>query len=238
MYDGKITDYERLSDNYWLQPEFYPGWFPSADAAYTNNDPNMWTPEGYGCYPTIKEIEVTRGSDIIVNTYFKTGYGTEAYQGLVVKAILPDTAKDLMGNDLFEQPEGADSNIHPMIKNPNDPLYESFKSNLIYNNVGENDWMVILKPTYQLLRDKYGEVIGESGFPDDWVRIVQLGILIDENTPVGDYIVALEIETPCFDINQEYYFSTEHEYYGASYYPAGQFHRTLIPHFQVVLHII
>jgi len=51
------------------------------------------------------------------------------------------------------------------------------------------------------------------------------------------YCVAINSTTPCFDINQEFYFSQEHEAYGALYYPAGRFHKSNKPHFQIVMEI-
>lgn len=238
VFDGKVTDYARLSENYWKQPEFYPGWFTSVESEYINNDPDRWSPEGYGCYPAIKEINVRRGSDIIVNTYLKTGYATEAYQGLVVKPLLPNVAKSLRGNIIFDQPKDADKYLKVSIDNADDALYESFKDKLFYINVNEEDWMIILKPTYQLLKDKYGNVLGEQGFPNDWVRILEYSIGIADNTPPGDYVACIDIVPPCFEINQEFYFSAEHEYYGALYNPGGHIHRTSIPHFQVILHVV
>ena len=237
VYDGKITDYSRLSNNYWLQPEFYPGWFTSLNNTYIDNNPAMWTPEGYGCYPCIKEIVAPKGSDIEVNTYFKTGYATEAYQGLVIKPYLPESAVSLIGNTLFEQDMNVNSYLSVSIGNPDNALYETFKSRIVYSNVEPEDWFVVLKPTYQLLQDKYGAIIGESGFPSDWVHVLQLNIDISSDTPIGDYVVAINVVPPCFEINQEFYFSTEHEYYGALYHASGGFHRTNIPHFQVVLHV-
>ena len=237
VFDGKITDYARLSENYWKQPEFYPGWFSSVEDAYIYNDPYMWTPEGYGCYPAIKEISANKGSSITVNTYLRTGYATEAYQGLVIKPLLPDTAISLRGNTIFEQPQDVDKYLSVSIGNADNAMYDSFKDTLFYNNVGEADWMIILKPTYQLLLDKYGEFISEQGFPTDWVRIIEYNIDIASDIPSGDYVCSIDIVPPSFGINQEFYFSDEHEYYGALYHPSGGFHRTSMPHFQIILHI-
>jgi len=238
VYDGKITDYSRLSENYWKQPEFYSAWFDIYEARYLNFDEKRWTPEGYGCYPTIKEISTNvRGKSIVVNTYFRTGFDVNSYQGMVVKPYLPENAVSILGNTIFEQPENAASYISARIKNPDDEVYNTFKNNLLSDNVGENDWMVLLKPTHLILEDKYGRKTSESGFPNDWVRLIELEIDIAEDTPKGDYVVAIDIEPPCFDINQEYYFSTEHEYYGSLYNPSGKFFRTGRPHFQVILKI-
>jgi len=238
VFDGKVTDYARLSENYWKQPEFYPGWFGIIEKSYINNDPLMWTPQGYGCYPAIKEVSVNKGSSVTVNTYFRTGFATESYQGLVIKPILPDTAISLRGNVVFEQPKDADKYLTVSIGNADNAIYDSFKDNLFYDNVEDEDWMIILKPTYQLLLDKYGVVTGEQGFPNDWVRVIEYNIDIASDTPSGDYVCAIDIITPSFLINQEFYLSTDHEYFGSLYYPAGGFHKSSMPHFQAILHIV
>jgi hypothetical protein len=239
IYEGKVTDYARLSENYWKQPEFYPAWFDVWDnTSYVNYNPTMWTPEGYGCYPSIKEITTSaKGKTITVNTYFRTGFGTHAYQGLIIRPYLPNEAVSIRGNHLFDQPKDADKYINVRITNPDDAIYESFKEKLIYNNVNDEDWFTILKPTHQIIYDEYGEKTSEKGFPDDWVRLLNIDIDLDKNIPNGDYIVAIKIDMPCFEINQEYYFAQDHEYYGSWYFPAGRYQLTGRPHFQIVMHV-
>jgi len=237
IQDGKITDYARISSNYWKQPEFYVGWEYVFNSTYLNNDPNSWIPEGYGCYPVIKEANVDKGSSIVVNTYFKTGYATEAYQGLIIRPYLPDEAINIKGDTLFKQPEDAEKYLKVSITNEDNKLYQSFRHKLKYDNVRENDWLVVLEPTYKVITDEYNNFIKYDGFPSDWVRLLNLSVDISDNTPSGTYIVAIKIEPPCFEINQEYYFSTEHEYYGKLYNPGGRIYRTKVPHFQFVLNV-
>ena len=197
----------------------------------------MWTPEGYGCYPSIKEVEVPKGSTAVVTTYFRTGFATEAYQGIILRPLLPNVAKNLQGQVIFNQPKNAESYIKVRILNPNNEIYESFKDEITYTNVQDDDWFTILKPTYKRVRDKYGVFIGEQGFPDDWVRVLEIELKISANTPTDTYVISIDVVTPCHAINQEFYFSAVREYYGALYYPSGQFHRSHTPHFQIILHV-
>ena len=237
IYDGKITDYSRLGEQYWKQPEFYPAWF-DVYHRYPDFDYSRFTPHGYGCYPTIKEIETTgKGETITVNTYFRTGFDVNRYQGLVIKPVIPEKAYSLTGTVLFEQPSNADEYLSCSIKNEDDSLYNSFKDSLPYTNVDDEDWMIVLEPTHTILKDKYGVKTGETGFKEDWVRLLQIEIEIDENIPSGDYVVAIKIDPPCFSINQEYYYSLDHEYYGTMYFPGGGVLKTGRPHFQVILRI-
>jgi len=240
IYEGKFTDFSQLGPEYYLQPEFYPAWFGVfKNSSYVDYDPVWWTPEGYGCYPSIKEVTVSRDvGSFVVDTYLRTGYAVHAYQGLILEPILPESAVALDGTVLFDNPDNVDGVLSACIINEDDPLYLGFKESLAFDNVDKEDWLVVLKPTHGVLKDKYGEVLQETGFPDDWVRVLQLEISMDGDIPLGDYVVGVDVDTPCFSINQEYYYSTVHEFFGGLYYPAGQFHRTLTPHFQVVIHVI
>jgi len=237
IYEGKVTDYARIGLQYYMQPEFYPAWFGLVDQTYSHNNPKYWTPEGYGCYPTIKEASVPKGKSITVNTYFRTAFATEAYQGIILKPVFPDKAVDLKGSKIFDQPENAENYLSAKITNEDNAIYESFKDQLMYDNVDENEWFAILKPTYQRILNE-DDTITEEGFPSDWVRILELQIDIAPDTPSGFYVVAIDVEIPCFDINQEFYYSQEHEYYGGLYRPAGSIHKTSTPHFQVILKVI
>lgn len=238
VYDGKFVKYEELGEEFWKQPEFFPGWWDTICTRYVSHDVKRWTPEGYGVYPMIKEISVSEtGVTILVTAYFRTGYATHAFQGIIIRPYLPGGARSILGNTIFEQPSNAQEYISVNIANPDDEIYESFKNDIPYTNVNDNDWFTILKPTHQIHYDKYGNKLGESGFPDDWVRIMELEIEIAEGTPSGDYVVAIDIVPPCFEINQEYYYSNSHPSYGYSYYPAGHFHHTTAPHFQAIVHV-
>jgi len=236
IYEGKIKDYGRIDEKYWKQPEFYSGWFNSINDTYIDNDPTMWMPEGYGIFPLIKEVTVDSGKTIRVDAYLRTGFGTEAYQGVIFRPLFPTHGKAITGDKLFEQPKNAQDYISCKIINPDNSIYNGFKDNILYSNVGEEDWFVVLKPTYQLIINKDGTTI-EKGFQNDWVRLLQLEVDISKDTPEGTYCIAIQPYTPCFDINQEFYFSKEHEYYGALYYPGGGFLRTKTPHFQLILEV-
>jgi hypothetical protein len=219
-----------------MQPEFYSSWFDCVGYSYIRNDPKIWTPEGYGVFPMIKEVYANAGKTITVNAYLRTGYGVEAYQGLILKPYFPENAKSLSGEILFEQPENADKHLSTKIINPDNSIYESFKDDIYVDNVEEQDWFVVLNPTYSITRNDDG-TFTESGFPDDWIRMIELEVTIPEDTPKGTYCIAIKSDVPCFYINQEFYLSEDHEYYGALYFPAGTIRKSNVPHFQLVLNV-
>lgn len=241
IFDGRLTDYDRVPMDYFLQPEFYPGWFstfPNSSYIKPEDWIGYWTPEGYGCYPTIKEVNTSvRGETVFVTTFFKAGYDVNAYQGLILRPYLPDYAVGLLGGILFEQSDAQKKFLSVNIANPDDELYLSFKDSIAYDNVRESDWMLILEPTHMWITDEYDVIIKETGFNENWVKVVELEITIDENAPAGDYVIAFDIVTPCHEINQEYYFAQDHDYYGISYNPGGHVFRSKRPHFQCILQL-
>jgi len=231
VYDGRVTDYTRLSENYWKQPEFFSGWFSSFNSSYLNHDPAMWLPSGYSMFPLIKEVKAPSGETVTVSAFMRTGFGTESYQGIIFRPSLPHTAKALTGEVIFEQPPNADKYLKLSIITPNNPIFESFKNNIQTNNVQEEDWFVVLKPTLQKIDGKL------IGFQNDWIRQFDVEIEISSNTPKGMYVIAIESHTPCFHINQEFYLSHEHEYYGKYYFPGGRIQKSETPHFQIILEV-
>lgn len=236
VYDGRVTDYTRLGEQYWKQPEFFTGWYASFESLYLGYDPAMWTPEGYGMFPLIKEVTIPAGSTATVSAFLRTGFGTNSYQGVIFRPSLPSTAKAITGHDIFEQPLNAKQYISTRIVTPNNPIFESFKDTLQTNNVQEEDWFVILRPTYQRIPTSDGTQ--EIGFYYDWIRQFDIEIEIAGNTPKGMYVVAVDPVTPCFHINQEFYLSATYEYYGKYYWPAGRMLRSNTPHFQVIFEVI
>lgn len=238
VYEGKVTDFSRIGKEYWLQPEFYTSWYGLYEKYYLNNSKESWCPEGYGCFPLLKEANAEKGTTIVADTYFRTGVGVESYQGMVIRPTIPNTAKNVLGETVFEQnPKEVSKYFNIKIKNPDNEIFNSFKDNLFSHNVEEDDWFVVLKPTYSEITDKYGNYIRYEGFPDDWVRLLNYEIEISPDCPSGNYVFSIDIIEPSFSINQEFYFSTEHERYGRLYNPVGRLFQSNLPHFQLILHV-
>lgn len=237
VYEGKVADYDRIAEEYWMQPEFYVGWFNTYSTSYPRNRPDMWAVEGWSFFPILKEVIAKKGSTIVTTCYLRSGYGIETYQGLIIHPYLPESAKNIYGKVLFNQSGLASSYIKPRITNPDDVLYDSFKNSLDYSNVGDSDWMLIFEPTYSIVRDKYGEFMQYTGFPSNWVYLVYLEVEISEDTPSGDYVVAFQVDPPCFEINQEYYYAKDHEYFGSYYYPVSQIARSNKPVYQLIVRV-
>jgi len=79
----KLTDYSRLPPEYYLQPEFYPGWFATANKTY-NRDPRIHGKFGLGFYPSTASIYLNEDTTLNLTVLIHSSPGVECYQGIVL----------------------------------------------------------------------------------------------------------------------------------------------------------
>jgi hypothetical protein len=81
---NQVQDSNRLTANYYKQPEFYPSW-KQCTTWFTNHDNTRWGVHGFGAYPAERDISVinmSTGNSFDTFTFFKTSCGIETWQGL------------------------------------------------------------------------------------------------------------------------------------------------------------
>jgi len=79
-----LKDYDRLTPEYYLQPEFYPGWFNIANKTYCR-DPRIHGKFGASFYPSNADITIEQGLEFTLTTLLYTSPGVESYQGTVIE---------------------------------------------------------------------------------------------------------------------------------------------------------
>jgi len=207
FFDGILKDISRLNESYWKQPEFYAGWTDKLlYKMYVNYSTMLWTPYGVGCFPEIVDYEVLPGSEFTVTTIIHTDFGIDSYQGMVLYYHFPKYAKNMKGENVFEQNvENAKKYIHVEILEPeNDPTFEIIRQKLEkegkYVGVSENERFVLFPPTRYILGN--GSV---KGFPYDWAKKLVVKIKVDKNCPKDFYVVAFDFRPPSQTVNTEFY---------------------------------
>ncbi|RLJ05178.1 MAG: hypothetical protein DRP18_03695 [Candidatus Aenigmatarchaeota archaeon] len=78
-----LQDYDRLTPEYYLQPEFYPGWFSICNKTYCR-DPRIHGKFGAGFYPSEANIVIEKGASFELTTLLYTSPGVECYQGTMI----------------------------------------------------------------------------------------------------------------------------------------------------------
>lgn len=91
MQNGKYFSLEKLSDDYWRQPEFYPSWKNSM-VFWTEPDPRYWYPHGFGAYPRKQETMTNANEDFYAIVYLHNSGGVQTWQG--VKLDVTNNARD------------------------------------------------------------------------------------------------------------------------------------------------
>ncbi|HZX19986.1 MAG TPA: hypothetical protein VFF13_03155 [archaeon] len=83
---GRTYSIGLLSEGYYMQPEFYPGFKESGIKYWTEPDPKYWATNGYGSYPADQaDILSKSGRDeFTAVVFFYTGYGVQTYQGTTI----------------------------------------------------------------------------------------------------------------------------------------------------------
>jgi len=207
FFNGILKDISRLNESYWKQPEFYAGWTDKLlYKMYVNYSTMLWTPYGVGCFPEIVNYEVLPGSEFTVTTIVHTDFGVDSYQGMVLYYHFPKYAKNMKGENVFEQNvENAKKYIHIEILEPeNDPTFEIIRQKLEkegkYVGVSENERFVLFPPTRYILGN--GSV---KGFPYDWAKKLVVKIKVDKNCPKDFYVVAFDFRPPSQTVNTEFY---------------------------------
>lgn len=125
-----LKDYDRLTPEYYLQPEFYPGWFDICNKTYTR-DPRIHGKFGAGFYPSKASITIEKGMSFELTTLLYTSPGVECYQGTMI---------ELQYNKSIIKVEVVQPN-QTTITNQNPFPTLSF-------NIEKPSFFLLLKPTY------------------------------------------------------------------------------------------
>lgn len=81
----KYTSICDLSENYYIQPEFYGDSWVRGQRSYENHDYTRWAVHGHGAFPGNPTFVFTTpsvGSWISECVFYRTGWGIETYQGI------------------------------------------------------------------------------------------------------------------------------------------------------------
>jgi hypothetical protein len=161
---GRITDFENLEPEYWMQPEFFPYFEEIALPLLQNPPENRWGAYGIAVYPADWVSVVSPGDNLDLYFFIKSGYIVETFQGINLVNIFPESAQMTTG---IELPGGIKS------VNQNTQMAEE------YFDVKITPDLFVLEPNFPIYR-----INGTIK--------VKLSINVSENTPSGDYVIALD----------------------------------------------
>ena len=86
-----------FSEEYFLQPEFYPEFLGSGKNQWVDPNPTHWGIVGYGAFPLQREFVMHAGETKKIRLFVHAGFGVRAFQGMGIRVAYkyPDTPKAL-----------------------------------------------------------------------------------------------------------------------------------------------
>jgi hypothetical protein len=229
FFYGDIADLRLIQSDAWRQPEFYPGWTNESLGIQREPPVPMWTPFGYGFYPSVKVLQVPRTGIEVQNgfvemrTLFYTGWGTDAWQGLHIYPVFPDKAlkqdgtpvTDASGQPVTQEPSEVPFTVS--IETASDDYYERLTTvGVQYDVDGE---MVTLRADDERRPGGQFYILEPTHprFPLNWVRLLTIRIEFRDLTP-GIWFFRFDTANASPDVREAYTLL-----YGLRYVDAGQF---------------
>jgi len=162
-----LQDYDRLTPEYYLQPEFYPWWFDICNKTYTK-DPRIHGKFGAGFYPSKADITLQEGTEFILTTLLYTSPGVECYQGTVIN-LSYDKSKiyvEILEPNKTEVPTYTGNKFFLLLK-PTYPKFnkewvKKFKIRIVALSEGDTTLIVKNEKPPKVIDDYYRELYGNN----------------------------------------------------------------------------
>jgi len=85
IFNGQITNLNKIPDNIYKQPELYPTWETNGQKWFTDHDYSRWGVHGYGFFPGEISYDISNmaaGDEVNTHSFLHTSWGIETWQGL------------------------------------------------------------------------------------------------------------------------------------------------------------
>lgn len=161
---GRITDFAELEPEYWEQPEFFPNFEEIGIPALQNPPENRWGVYGILTYPADVIATISPGDSLDTYFFIKSSYLVQTYQGINFDISFPAGASITSGVEL---PDGSKS-----VQQDSNKVKDYFDV-----QVDPNPF--ILDPNFPI-------------YNINGTRKIKVTVTASEDTPPGNYIVALD----------------------------------------------
>ncbi len=161
---SRITDFENLEEEYWMQPEFFPHFEDLGVPLLQNPPEGRWGAYGIATYPADSMATIIPGESLDMYFFIKSNYIVETYQGINLVQVFPDSVQIESG---FEMPDGSKT-----VEQDGDKIREHFSVDVSPNPfILEHNF-----PVYNV----------------DGTRKIKVTITVAEDTPPGNYVIGLD----------------------------------------------
>lgn len=85
LHNGKYSNYSFFSQNYFLQPEFFPSFKENAFSYWLKPDADYYAATGFGFYPASQQIQIMAGESKTASFFMHAGWGVQSIQGVRIE---------------------------------------------------------------------------------------------------------------------------------------------------------
>lgn len=85
MHKGNYSNYVFFPKEFFLQPEFYPGFKENGFSYWQNPSLTHYAVSGHGFYPSIQEITIKKGQTKTIAFFLHAGWGVQSFQGTKIE---------------------------------------------------------------------------------------------------------------------------------------------------------
>lgn len=191
---GRIRDVcERIGEEYWKQPEFYPNFIPGGVSLMLNPPENRMGIQGYGSFPSEGLVGANPGDTIRTCTFIHTSWFISTYQGLKLVPAYMDDA-ELSENFFSDGTKTVEQNAEE----------------------NQNYFDIEIEPIQFLIEPTWGY------FYNGWVKKADIVVHVSPNTPPGKYLVGVGVTAPNQDQAEEWLWEYKTIYVNAGAFGIGR----------------
>jgi len=191
---GRVRDVcERIGEEYWKQPEFYPNFVPGGVSMMLNPPTDRMGVQGYGSFPGEGIVGAEPGETIRTCTFLHTSWLISTYQGMKLNPVYLDDTELSMNS----------------FSNGARTVSQSAEENQQYFNIEVEPYQFLLEPTW-------------GYFYNGWTRKIDVVVHVSPNTPPGRYIIGVGVTAPDPDKAEEWLWEYKTIYVNAGAFGIGR----------------
>jgi hypothetical protein len=190
---GEIRNLNEIWPEYYLQPEWFPGFEESGVPLLQNPPEDRWGAFGLGSYPSDTSASLVVGETLALVFYMRSSYLVETYQGISLVPVFP---KNTALPEGFAMADGTTSiTQEPSVSE--------------YFDVEVSPSVFLIEPNFPI-------------YSKQSTQKVEVRITAKETIPLGNYVVAIDVGDAPLEQEEGWAKEHQNKYAGSSITKIGR----------------
>ncbi|MFH1106837.1 MAG: hypothetical protein V1787_02990 [Candidatus Micrarchaeota archaeon] len=190
---AKIQDINYFGEEYWKQPEFYPGFDEQGCQLYQYPPRDRWAAFGYGTYPSEVVVLAKRNDEFEATFFVYTSWLVQTYQGFGMKPMYPSSGT-LKMNEFPDRTRSV--------------TVDPAETQKYFRITGITPEDVLLEPAFPV-------------FERDWTQKIKVKVKVTDAKP-GKYLLGVDVGSPDPKKSDEWFWQYKLNYVSSGSQSIGQ----------------